>query len=178
MALMYAIISYLPSAAYMRQSIWSTLFRMMACQFFGVKPLSKPMLFNVNWPVRETNFSEILTKIETFSFTKMHLNISCAEWRPFHPGRDELFTIDVAGHANVSLSCPSGWLSSGFGCDSNGANIWHSELQIEKLWKTVSTLPYVMKFNLWFNKVFVDAVIFQREFVWWNLKKKINCLLE
>ena len=30
-----------------------------------------------------TNFSEILTGIETFSFTKMHLKMSSAKWRPF-----------------------------------------------------------------------------------------------
>ena len=31
----------------------------------------------------ETNFSEILIAIETFSFKKMHLKISSAKWRPF-----------------------------------------------------------------------------------------------
>ena len=36
-----------------------------------------------------TNFSEILIKIQNFSFTKMHLKISSAKWRPFCPGRDE-----------------------------------------------------------------------------------------
>ena len=30
-----------------------------------------------------TNFSEILIGIETFSFTKMHLKMSSAKWRPF-----------------------------------------------------------------------------------------------
>ena len=37
-----------------------------------------------------TNFSEILIKIQTFSFTKMHLKSSSAKWRPFYPGGDEL----------------------------------------------------------------------------------------
>ena len=31
----------------------------------------------------ETNFSEILLKIHTFSFKKMHLKMSSATWRPF-----------------------------------------------------------------------------------------------
>ena len=31
----------------------------------------------------ETNFSEILIEIETFSFKKMHLTISSGKWRPF-----------------------------------------------------------------------------------------------
>ena len=30
-----------------------------------------------------TEFSEILTEIHTFSFTKMHLKMSSVEWRPF-----------------------------------------------------------------------------------------------
>ena len=30
-----------------------------------------------------TNFSEILIGIQTFSFTKMHLKMSSAKWRPF-----------------------------------------------------------------------------------------------
>ena len=37
-----------------------------------------------------TNFSEILTKIQSFSFTKMHLKISSAKKRPFCPGVDVL----------------------------------------------------------------------------------------
>ena len=30
-----------------------------------------------------TNFSEILIKVQNFSFTKMHLKVSSAKWRPF-----------------------------------------------------------------------------------------------
>ena len=37
-----------------------------------------------------TNFSEILTKIQNFSFTKMHLKILSAKRRPFCPGGDKL----------------------------------------------------------------------------------------
>ena len=37
-----------------------------------------------------TNFSEILIKIQDFSFMKMHLKILSAKWRPFCPGGDEL----------------------------------------------------------------------------------------
>ena len=44
--------------------------------------------FVVNWTIR-TNFSEILIKIQNFSFTKMHLKISSAKWRQFCPGGDE-----------------------------------------------------------------------------------------
>ena len=37
-----------------------------------------------------TNFSEILIGIETFSFTKMHLKMSSAKWRPFCLGLNVL----------------------------------------------------------------------------------------
>ena len=37
-----------------------------------------------------TNFSEILIKLQNFSFTKMHLKIPSAKWRPVCPGGDEL----------------------------------------------------------------------------------------
>ena len=37
-----------------------------------------------------TNFSEILIRIQTFSFRKMHWKISSAKWRPFCLGLNEL----------------------------------------------------------------------------------------
>ena len=40
-----------------------------------------------------TNFSEILIGIQTFSFTKMHLKMSSAKWRPFCLGPNELNTL-------------------------------------------------------------------------------------
>ena len=41
----------------------------------------------------ETNFSEILIKIYTFSFKKVHLKISCARWRPFWSGLNVLMYL-------------------------------------------------------------------------------------
>ena len=41
----------------------------------------------------ETNFSEILIEIHTFSFTKMRWNMLFAKWRPYCPGGDELMSI-------------------------------------------------------------------------------------
>ena len=38
----------------------------------------------------ETNFSEILIGIQSFSFKKMHLKMSSAKWRPFRLGLNEL----------------------------------------------------------------------------------------
>ena len=37
-----------------------------------------------------TNFSEILGEIHSFSFSKMHLKMSSAKWRPFGLGLNEL----------------------------------------------------------------------------------------
>ena len=39
-----------------------------------------------------TNFSEISIKILTFSFTKMHLKVSSAKWRPFCLGLNVLMS--------------------------------------------------------------------------------------
>ena len=36
------------------------------------------------------NFSDILIKIQNFSFMKMHMKLSSAKWRPFCSGGDEL----------------------------------------------------------------------------------------
>ena len=45
------------------------------------------------------NFSEILNGFQTFSFTKMHLNISFAKWRPFCLGLNVLRIADFHGNA-------------------------------------------------------------------------------
>ena len=77
------------SSLYVRQWIVSTLVQIMACRLFGAKPLSEPMLgyclLDIGAP-----FSEILTKIQNFSFTKMHLKTSSAKRWPFCTGGDEL----------------------------------------------------------------------------------------
>ena len=52
-----------------------------------------------------TNFSEILIKIQKFSFTKMHLKLSFAKWLPFCPGIDELNNVEIAlMRLNVMMS--------------------------------------------------------------------------
>ena len=49
-----------------------------------------------------TNFSEIVIKIQNFSFTKMHLKISSAKRWPFYPGGDEL-TENRGGNTNSNF---------------------------------------------------------------------------
>ena len=41
-----------------------------------------------------TNFSEILIGIQTFSFTKIHLKMSSAKWRPFFLGLNVLIRLE------------------------------------------------------------------------------------
>ena len=41
----------------------------------------------------ETIFSEILIRIQTFSFEKMHLEMPSAKWRPFHLGLNILIGL-------------------------------------------------------------------------------------
>ena len=72
-----------PSVAYMRQLIGSALVQIMVCCLFGAK-------VRLSIGLLGTNVSEILIKIQNFSFTKMHLKISFAKWWPFCPGGDEL----------------------------------------------------------------------------------------
>ena len=47
-----------------------------------------------------TNFSEILIKIQNFSFTKMHLKIMSSKRQPFCPGGDELTKASMKTHSN------------------------------------------------------------------------------
>ena len=56
----------------------------------------------------ETNFSEILIKIQNFSFTKTHSKISSAKWRPFCPwGVSNIGFITVHGlNEGHTVTCP------------------------------------------------------------------------
>ena len=87
----------------MLQLIGSALVQIMACWLFGAKSLSKPMLGYCQSELQEKKFSEILIKIQNFSFAKMHLKVSSAKWQPFCPGGDEL-THWPLGNAGMILS--------------------------------------------------------------------------
>ena len=47
--------SSLPSDAYMCQWFGSAFVQIMACRLIGAKPISRPMLGYVNWPLRKTS---------------------------------------------------------------------------------------------------------------------------
>ena len=50
-----------------------------------------------------TNFTEILSKIHTFSFKKMHLKISSAKWRQFCLGLNVLTPRPFEGSTNMPI---------------------------------------------------------------------------
>ena len=52
----------------------------MSCRLVGAKPLSEPMLEHFLIGRLETNASEMLIAIHTFSFKKMHLKMSSFPW--------------------------------------------------------------------------------------------------
>ena len=95
------------SAAYMRQWFGSALIQILACRLFGAKTLSKQMLGYCHGHLG-TDFSEVLIKIQNFSFTKMHLKLSSAKWRLFSPGGDELKRLSIyltTGPMALILEC-------------------------------------------------------------------------
>ena len=63
-----------PRDAYMHHQARQSLFQMMACHLFGVKPLSKQCWIIVNGPFG-IYFSVIWIKIQQFSLKKIHLKI-------------------------------------------------------------------------------------------------------
>ena len=70
----------------------------------GLSPIRRHAIILTNAWILGTIFGEILGKIQNFSFTKMHVKISSAQWRPFCPG---------AGW---------GWVGGGWGW--GGGGVW------------------------------------------------------
>ena len=90
-----------------------------------------------------TNFSEIWSKIHTFSFKKMHLKTSSAKWRPFCLG---LNVLTVYPHLCCHLSAPQiagnhtrpyGIINPKYHCYANGVlqYVFPFLKAIEILWK-------------------------------------------
>ena len=94
--------TYIPLVPHKCQGIESALGQIMAWRPFGTTPLSKPMLgyYQSIGPLG-TNFSEIITKMQKVSFTKMHLKISSAKWRQICLGLSVLTSCDVRNIACV-----------------------------------------------------------------------------
>ena len=76
------------SSAYMRLWTWSALVQIMACHSVPSHYLKECWVI-VNWTL-SNKLQWHLIKIQSISFTKMHLKISSAKRWSFCPGRDEL----------------------------------------------------------------------------------------
>ena len=57
-----------------------------------------------------TNFSEILIRIQTFSFKKLHLKTSSAKWRLFCLGLNELMNCTNPQLCNIVLGNPQWYI--------------------------------------------------------------------
>ena len=77
----------------------------------GLWPVQRQAIIETNAgllsivPIR-TNFSEILVKMQNFSFTKIHLKISSVERQPFCPGGEELSWY--LGSLQLKILLPTG----------------------------------------------------------------------
>ena len=78
-----------PSAEFLRQWIGSALVQIMACRLVGASHYRNQIYLIVNWTLRN-KLPWYLNQNTKISFTKMHLKISPAKWRPYSPGGDEL----------------------------------------------------------------------------------------
>ena len=72
------------SAAYMRQWTVSALVQIIDCRLYSRQPNILTNDGTLLIGPLETNFSEIAIKIHLFSFTKMDLKMSSAQWRSFY----------------------------------------------------------------------------------------------
>ena len=56
-----------------------------------------------------TNFSEILGEIHSFSYSKIHLKMSSAKWRPFCLGLNELMPQDLTDDKSTLVQIMAWW---------------------------------------------------------------------
>ena len=93
--------SYPPNAAYMRQWIVSAVLQIgSALSPVWCQAIIWTNAGSLSIGPLGTMFSEILMKIQFFSFIKMHLKISSAKWQPFCQGGDGLTTLSHKYYGN------------------------------------------------------------------------------
>ena len=130
------------------------------------------------------NFSEILIERRNFSFTKMHLKISSAKWRPCCPGGYGLIWCDK-GHL---IWCDKGqliWCDKGqliwcdvvkmyilLQSDKFATRYWHSYGRIRLSVNTASCTYEIRKRPTWYPSVCTDFI--RLGFVTINRKKRLT----
>ena len=95
-----------PSAAYMRQWIGSGI-----VSDNGLSPGHRRAIIWTNAGILlieplETNFSEILIEFHTFSFKKLHFEMSSVKWRPFCLGLNVLMH-SVVNFVHIFVGSPT-----------------------------------------------------------------------
>ena len=98
----YIHLTHLPLVPHMCEWM-SSLVQIMVCRHIWRQAIITTNGWLLSIRSLGTNFSEILIKIQIFSFMKIHLNISSAKWQPFCPGGDEL-------NQNKSLLWFNSWM--------------------------------------------------------------------
>ena len=91
-----------PSAACMRQWVKSTLVQVMACCWFGTKPLHEPMLTSCPLDPWKQTLAKFEIEMQNFSFMKIHLKMSSAKCWPFCSG-----IVDLTHWGRVTHICVS-----------------------------------------------------------------------
>ena len=87
----------------MRQCLWSAFAQIMACRLLGTKSLCKPS------EPSGTHLSEILIKIQNFSFTKMHLEITSAKMAAILSGEMSKSTKTFVGNSCKCIQISLFW---------------------------------------------------------------------
>ena len=94
--------------------MYASVNRVSICSNNGLSPIRRQAIILTNAGrlsigLLATNVSEILIKIQNFSFTKMHLKISFAKWWPFCPGgrwvNGDLYMIVAADWTDGVCGC-------------------------------------------------------------------------
>ena len=118
-----------------------------------------------------TNFSVIRIKIQHFSFTKMHLNLLSATWRPFCRGGDELNQLHQWYFLQPRWRCTLRYLQhrisqlSGSSCTS----------QAEIKWRYRSTnVTYFVGWEWSWSFAVLEAILMLASYCW-NLLSNPLC---
>ena len=126
----------------------------MTCRLFGAKPLFKPTLAGLlSIGPSGTNISDILIKIQKFSFTEMHLKISSAKWRPFYPGDGSkythLHTVPVVSCQTMAYHPNMSTPQLVHSAEPTSTILWHRRLGSHSNLTTSSVTPHHSKWRLY-----------------------------
>ena len=116
------------------RKIYASVNRVSICSNNGLSPIRRQAIILTNAGLLSieplgTNFIEIWIKIQIFSFTKVHLKISSAKWRPFCPGGGWVKCREPISHYFIEISIPH--------------NI-HSNLHLLHHWSLQHTHGYIL----------------------------------